>query len=139
MKCKPNNRWRSRLAVAALGAVVPFAAVTTAAQAAPSAQARLAAASAHKKVTAIVVFNAKYSQKNASKLVRSYGGKVVSQVPLIHGLAVKLPAKQARALAKNGHVAGLTLNSRVHSTGLSADDLATSFPKTVHADKVWQR
>src|SRR3954452_3073192 len=139
MKCNPNNRWRNALTVVALGAVVPFAAVPTAAVAAPSAKARLASASANHKVTAIVVFNAKTSNKAATKLVRTYGGKVVSNVPLIHGLAVKLPAKQARALAKNGHVAGLTLNSRVHSTSLDAEKLGTSFPKTVRADKLWQR
>jgi serine protease AprX len=138
----PHNGWRARLTIAALGAVVPFAAVTTAAQAAPSAHARLASVAKKapkRKVTAIVQFKATYGEKQASKLVRRHGGKVVSRVPLIHGLAVKLPAKQARTLAKNHHVAGLTLNSRVHSTGLSASQLGTSYPKTISADKLWSR
>jgi serine protease AprX len=125
----PHNGWRARLTVVALGAVVPFAAVTTTAHAVPSAHARLASVAKKapkKKVTAIVQFKANYGEKQATRLIRRHGGKVVSRVPLIHGLAVKLPAKQARSLAKNHHVAGLTLNSRVHSTSLGADALGTS-------------
>ena len=93
----------------------------------------------NRKVTAIVQFKPTFSERKAKALVREHGGKVTSRVPFIHGLAVKLPAKQAKALASDTHVVGLTLNSRVHSTGLTADQLATSYPKTTRADKLWQR
>src|SRR3954447_23310480 len=142
MNSNLNNRWRSRLAVAAIGAAVPFAVGGTVAHAAPTAKARLASV-AHKapkrKVRAIVQFKATYGEKRAAKLVRRHGGTVVSRVPLIHGLAVNVPAKQARSLAKDKHVAGLTLNTRVHSTSVSPDKLGTTYPKTIRATKVWER
>ena len=52
-------------------------------------------------------------------------------MPLIHGLAVKLPAKQAKALARDRHVVGLTLNTRVHSTGSTPARSPPSYPKTI--------
>lgn len=142
MSQESKQRWRGRLAVAAFATVVPFAVTSTAAHAAPTAQARLATAAAktpNRTVTAIVQFKPTLSEKAATKLVRAHGGKVTSKVPFIHGLAVKLPAKQAKVLAKDAKVLGLTLNARVHSTGLDANQLATSYPKTTRADKLWQR
>src|SRR4051794_26456731 len=137
-----ETRWRSRLAVTLVAAVVPSVAGTAVAGAAPSAQARLSAVAAKapaRKVTAIVQFKAGFAEKQAKKIVRAHGGKVVSRVPLINGLAVQLPAKQANALAAEPKVAGLTLNTRVHSTSVDASKLGTSYPKTIKADKLWQR
>jgi serine protease AprX len=137
-----ETRWRSRLAVAMMAAAVPIATGTAVAQAAPSAQARLTAVAAKapaRKVTAIVQFKPGFAEKKAKAVVASYGGKVVSRVPLINGLAVQLPAKQANALAADRKVVGLTLNTRVHSTGLAPGQLATTYPKTTKADKLWQR
>jgi serine protease AprX len=137
-----ESRWRSRLAVALVAAAVPSALGETMAQAAPSAQARLSAVATKapaRKVTAIVQFKPGLAEPKAKALVASYGGKVTSRVPLINGLAVKLPAKQAKALAGNGKVVGLTLNTRVHSTGLTDAHLATSYPKTTRADRLWRR
>ena len=142
MSISPKYRWRSGLSVALVATVVPFAVGGTVAQAAPSAQTRLAAVAQkapNRKVTAIVQFKPTFSERKAKVLVKAHGGKVTSRVPFIHGLAVKLPAKQAKLLASDKNVAGLTLNSRVHSTGLTADQLATSYPKTTRADKLWQR
>ena len=142
MSNSPKHRWRSGLSVALVATVVPFAVGGTVAQAAPSAQSRLATVAQKapaRKVTAIVQFKPKFSERKAKVLVRAHGGKVTSRVPFIHGLAVKLPAKQAKLLARDKNVVGLTLNSRVHSTGLTADQLATSYPKTTRADKLWQR
>ena len=97
-----ETRWRSRLAVALVAAAVPSVAGTAVAGAAPSAQARLTAVAAKapaRKVTAIVQFKAGLAEKQAKTIVRAHGGKVVSRVPLINGLAVQLPAKEAKALA----------------------------------------
>jgi serine protease AprX len=99
----------------------------------------VAAKAPARKVTAIVQFKAGLAEKKARAIVRAHGGKVVSRVPLINGLAVQLPAKQAKALARESKVAGLTLNTRVHSTGIDASKLGTSYPKSVRADKLWQR
>jgi serine protease AprX len=137
-----ETRWRSRFAVALVAAAVPSALGETVAQAAPSAQARLSAAATKapaRKVVAIVQFKPGLAESKAKALVASYGGKVTSRVPLINGLAVKLPAKQAKALAGNAKVVGLTLNTRVHSTGLTDAQLATSYPRTTRADKLWRR
>src|SRR3954469_16876069 len=135
-----NKLWRSVVPVAVAATTVAVGAVP--AQAAQTAQARVATVAAkapNKKVTAIVQFKASVGEQAAAKLVRKHQGKVTSRVPLIHGLAVKLPAKQAKALARDGKVAGLTLNSRVHSTGVDASQLATGYPKTTRADKLWAR
>lgn len=133
---------RGRLGVAIVAAVVPFAVAGPVAHAAPNAQARLATAASktpNRTVEAIVQFKPTFGEKAAKKVVKAHGGKVTGHVPFIHGLVVKLPAKQAKALAKETKVVGLTLNSRVHSTGLDASKLATSYPKTTKADKVWAR
>ena len=140
----PNTKFRrsGRLTVAVVAAVVPFAVVGPVAQAAPNAQARLATAASktpNRTVEAIVQFKPSFSEKAAKTVVKAHGGKVTGQVPFIHGLVVKLPAKQAKLLAKEPKVVGLTLNSKVHSTGLDASQLATSYPKTTRADKLWQR
>jgi serine protease AprX len=135
-------RWRSGLAVGLVATVIPFAVGGTVAHAAPSAQQRLATVAKKapaRKVTAIVQFKPALSERKAKALVRKHGGKVTSRVPLIHGLAVKLPAKQARKLARDKRVVGLSLNNRVHSTSIDSDALATSYPKTIRADKLWRR
>ncbi len=60
-------------------------------------------------------------------------------MPFINGLAVKLPAKQAKMLARDSNVVGLTLNSRVHSTGLDRRPARHLVPEDDEADKLWQR
>jgi serine protease AprX len=137
-----NQLWRNRLTAALVAAVVPFAISATAAEAAPSAQVQLATAAKKapsRKVTAIVQFKPSVSEARVAKVVAGHGGKVTSRIPFVHGVAVKLPAKQAKALAADRRVVGLTLNSRVHSTGLDASKLATAYPRTTRADKLWQR
>ncbi len=128
--------------MALVAVAVLFAFGGTAAQAAPSAQARLASVAKEapsRKVTAIAQFKPGFSERQAKVLVAKHGGKITGRVPLIHGLAVRLPAKQARLLARSDHVLGLTLNSRVHGTAVEDGALATRYPKTIRADKVWQR
>jgi serine protease AprX len=134
-----ESRWRSRLAVAFVAVAVPTSIAGTAV-AAPSARiSALAKKAPARKVTAIVQFKAGLAEKEAKAIARAHGGKVVGRVPLINGLAVQLPAKQAKALAGERKVIGLTLNTRVHSTGLDSSRLRTTYPKTTRADRLWQR
>ena len=82
-------------------ASVPFAVSGPAAQAAPSAHARLVSvAKKHprRKVVAIAQFDAGVSERKARALVRSHGGRVTHRLPAINGFAIRLPARRARAL-----------------------------------------
>ena len=85
MSYSRKYRWRGRLSVALVATVVPFAVGGTVAQAAPSAQSRLATVAKkapERKVTAIVQFKPAFAERKAKALVRSHGGKVTSRVPL---------------------------------------------------------
>src|SRR5262245_31766174 len=111
----PDSRWR-RSAVAALVAVALPLAATQAAEAAPSAVARLNSAAKHtpnRQVTAIVQFKATVTEKQARALVRAHHGRVTDRLPAVQGLAVKLPARQAGALRSAKGVLNVTLNTKV--------------------------
>ena len=58
-------------------------------------------------------------------------------LPAVNGLAVMLPAREAKALRRSTRVLNVTLNTRMRSTGVDAGRLATTYPKTVGADKLW--
>jgi serine protease AprX len=134
--------WRSRLGAALVAVAVPLALSATPAHAVPSAKARLASVAKKapaRTVTAIAQFKPGVSTRQARKLVRAHHGRVTASMSLIHGFAVKLPAKQAKALGRDRHVVALTLNTRVHSQGVSSGSLWTKFPKTIRADKLWRR
>jgi serine protease AprX len=134
--------WRSRLTVALVAAVAPVVLSTAAAQAAPSAKARLASVAKtapKRQVVAIAQFKPGFSERRARKLIRAHHGRVTAKVQLIHGFAVKLPAKEAKRLGRDRHVVALTLNGRVHGQGVNSGELGTKFPKTIRADKVWRR
>jgi serine protease AprX len=134
--------WRSRLGAALVAAAVPLALSAAPAQAVPSAKARLASVAKKapaRKVTAIAQFKPGVSDRQARKIVRAHHGRVTASMSLIHGFAVQLPAKQAKTLGRDRHVVALTLNTRVHSQGVSSGALYTKFPKTIRADKLWKR
>jgi serine protease AprX len=134
------SRWRGRTVAVLLAAAVPLAASASAAQAAPSAQARLASVakkSPNRNVVAIVQFKRGVSERRARTLVRSHHGHVTNRLPSVNGLAIKLPARDARALRRSKHVLNVTLNTRVRPTGVDAGSLATTYPKTIGADKLW--
>ena len=141
MSSSPTSRWRGRTVAALLAAaVVALAASGSAAQAAPTAQARLASVAKrtpNRTVTAIVQFKRGVSERRARTLVRSHRGRVTDRLPSINGFAIRLPAHEARALRRNRQVLNLTLNTHVHGTGVDAGSLATTYPKTIGADKLW--
>jgi serine protease AprX len=136
------DRSRSAL-VAALVAVVALLSLSVAAaQAAAPAQAPLATVARKapaRKVEAIAQFKPGFAEKKARGLVRKHGGRVTSRLPLIHGLAIKLSAKEAAALGRERGVVAVTLNAKVHGQGIDSGRLNTQYPKTIKADKLWQR
>jgi serine protease AprX len=115
---------------------------TAAAQAAPTAQAQLATlarTAPARKVEAIAQFKPAFSERKSRALVRKHGGRVTGRLPLIHGLAVKLPAAHARALGRERNVVAVTLNGKVRGQGANSGRLNTNYPKTVRADRLWDR
>jgi serine protease AprX len=136
----PKSRWRGRALAVLIVAAAPLAAGGSVAHAAPSAWARLATVakqSPNRKVVAIVQFTHNLSERQARALVRSHHGRVTDRLPAVNGFAVKLPARSARALRRNRHVLNVTLNTRVRNTGVDAGSLATTYPETIGADKLW--
>jgi serine protease AprX len=132
---------QARLSVAFAAAIAPLALGTAAAQAVPSARTQLASvarSAPSRQVVAIAQFKPSFSFKQARKLVRAHHGRVTSDLSLIHGLAVKLPAREAKRLSRNRHVVALSLNAKVKGQGVSSGQLSTTFPKTIRADKLWR-
>ncbi len=136
------DRSRSAL-VAALVAVVALLSLSVAAaQAAAPAQAQLATVARKapaRKVEAIAQFKPGFAEKKARALVRKHHGRVTGRLPLIHGLAVKLSAKEAAALGRERGVVAVTLNAKVKGQGVNSGRLNTQYPKTIKADKLWER
>ena len=135
-----RSRWRGRTIAVLFVAGLPLAASGSVAQATPTAPARLASVAKHfpnRQVVAIAQFKASVSERKARALVRSHHGRVTDRLPSINGFALKLPARQARALRRNRNVLNVTLNTRVRATAIDAGALATNYPKSVGADKAW--
>ena len=106
----------------------------------PSAHTRLvklAKKHPHRKVVAIAQFKPRVSERRARTLVRRHHGRVTNRLPAINGLAIRLPARHARALRRSRQVLNVTLDARVRSTGVDGGSLATTYPRTVGADKLW--
>jgi serine protease AprX len=136
----PKRPWRGRIVAVLFATALPLASSVPAAQAAPSARARLASVAKkhpHRKVVAIAQFEFGVSERKARAVVRFHRGRVIERLPAINGFAIKLPARRARALLRSKRVLNATLNTRVHSTGVDAGSLATNYPKTIGADKLW--
>ncbi len=132
--------WRARNVAVLLAAALPFAASGSVAEAAPSAHSRLVSvAKQHprRSVVAIAQFKAGVSERRARALVRWHHGRVTGRLPVVNGLAIRLPARQARALRRSKRVLNVTLNTAVHSTGVDGGSLATNYPRTVGADTLW--
>ena len=136
------DRSRSALVAALVAAVALLSLSTAAAQAAAPKQAQRATVARKapaRKVEAIAQFKPGFAEKKARALVRSHHGRVTGRLPLIHGLAIKLSAKEAAALGHERGVVAVTLNAKVHGQGVDSGRLNTQYPKTIKADKLWQR
>src|SRR3954464_12013570 len=153
----PNRRLRGGAVAVLLAAAVPLAAGVSVAHATPNAAAKLASAARtapNRQVIAIAQFKPGLSEAKARKIVRAHHGKITDRLPSIQGFAVKLPARQAKALRGEKLVVNVTLNTKVHNTDVTTDastsftssnsgsgsgaaaSLLTNYPKTVGADRV---
>ena len=137
------DRSRSALVTAFIAVVALLSlSVAASAQAAAPAQAQLATVARKapaRKVEAIAQFKPAFAEKKARALVRKHHGRVTSRLPLIHGLAIKLSAKEAAALGHERGVIAVTLNAKVKGQGVNSGKLNTNYPKTIKADKLWDR
>ncbi len=141
MPSSPKRRRRGRTIAVLLATAVSLTANWSAAQAAPpTATARLASvakSTPNRKVVAIAQFQHGVSERTARALVRSHHGRVTARLEAINGFALRLPARQAAALRRDRHVLNVTLNARVHTTGVDGGTLATTYPKSIGADALW--
>ena len=100
---------------------------------------------------AIVQFNAPVSEAKAQADTRGHG-RVIGNLPIIHGLAIRATAAQARALAANPDVHAISLNGTVTtqslprggrlpfmpgSPGVSAAQLQTTYDQTLGVTPLW--
>ncbi len=165
-------RWMSALAGAAilalavglalaisggqLRAVVPGAVSSAPASgSSASLDPRLATLAAHRPsagVQAIVQFNAPVSEAQAQTDAKAHG-RIIGNLPIIHGLAIQTTAAQARALAGNSDVHAVSLNGTVTtqsmpfgghlptmpgSQSVSADQLQTTYDQTLGVTPLWK-
>jgi serine protease AprX len=89
--------------------------------------------------THIVQLASGVSPADGAALVRSAGGRVTGKLPIINGLAVRLPVSGVKAVQRDGRVKALTANARVapQSTDIDPSSLATAYSASVQATKVW--
>ncbi len=103
-------------------------------------------------VQAIVQFNAPVSQAKAEADASTHG-RIIGNLPIIHGLAVQSTAAQARALAANADVHAVSLNTTVTpqslpagahlpmvpgSQSVSGDQLQTTYDQTLGVTPLWK-
>jgi serine protease AprX len=90
-------------------------------------------------VETIVQFDSGTTLEQAEADVRAVGLTPGARIPLIHGLAVEMPAKHAKQLAAKAGVRVISLNSKVKPQGVTvnASYLANAYDSSVDADKVW--
>src|SRR3954470_24155580 len=154
LSLSPSSRRTGGAVAALLAAVVPLTAGASVANATPNAAAKLASVASkapNRQVVAIAQFKPGFPEAKARKLVRAHHGKITDRLPSIQGFALKLPAREAKALRAEKFVVNVTLNTKVHNTSLattvasltstnsgsgSGGGLLTTYPKTVGADKV---
>ncbi len=121
--------------LATTGARVGFSSSPAPAAQGPSAplDPRIATLAQHhpsRSVQAIVQFNAPVSEAKAQADARAHG-RVIGNLPIIHGLAVRLTAAAASALARNPDVHAVSLNGTVTPQSLPSGGPLPAFPGSV--------
>jgi serine protease AprX len=101
---------------------------------------RLADKHPSRSVEAIVQFQNGVDVSDARRLVRSNGGRVTGQLPIINGLVARTSAANAAKLAGKDGVRVVSLNASVKRNAVGPIDsslLQTSYPDSVRAPKAW--
>jgi len=80
---------------------------------------RLADEHPGRSVEAIVQFDNGVSASSAHKLVRANDGRVIGELPIINGLAVRMSAARANGLAHKHGVRVVSLNATVNGIGFA--------------------
>jgi serine protease AprX len=92
-------------------------------------------------VDAIVQFENGVNSPNAHGLVRTNGGRVTGELPIINGLVARMSAAQANGLAHVKGVRVVSLNAAVKKTslvaGIDTSLIQTSYPDSVQAPRGW--
>jgi serine protease AprX len=102
-------------------------------------------------VQAIVQFNAPVSQARAQADAEAHG-RIIGNLPIIHGFAVQTTARQARALAASSDVHAVSLNTTVTpqslpaghlpmmpgSHSVSGDQVQTTYDQTLGVTPLWK-
>ncbi|HTX45919.1 MAG TPA: S8 family peptidase [Solirubrobacteraceae bacterium] len=160
-------RWMSALAGAAVAAIALAIALgatsgqirlvpnSSGASTAPGSSApldpRIATLAAHRPsatVQAIVQFNATVTAAKAKSDAVGVRGRVIGNLPIIHGLALSLTAAEARSLATNPDVHAVSLNTTVTTEslpfhmvpgqGLLTSELQTTYDETTGVTSLWR-
>ena len=98
-------------------------------------------------VEAIVQFETGVKPSTSRELVRTAGGRVTGDLHVINGLAARMSASEANALASRDGVRAVSLNAGVKSQSrafrgvaksvLNATGLATSYNQSLTSDQAW--
>jgi serine protease AprX len=107
--------------------------------------------------TYIVQVRAGVSLPQAGTIVRFAHGRVTGTLPIIHGLAARLPHGARARLARDARIEAVTRNARVLGQGLDVEPdvepapapvpldaldsslIATAYPASVYAPRAWER
>jgi serine protease AprX len=112
---------------------------------APSPLAQLAASHPNRQVEVIIQLRPGADPGAGDALVRSAGGAVIRDLPIIHGLGARLAAGKAQRLTANSAVHAVSLNARIKAQagaptttgGPDTSRLATAYDLSIRADKAW--
>jgi serine protease AprX len=112
---------------------------------------RIATLAAHRPsatVQAIVQFNGTVTEAKAESDAAGVHGRVIGNLPIIHGLALSLTASEARSLAASPDVHAVSLNTTVSQQslpfhmipgqGLSVSQLQTTYDETMGVTSLWR-
>ena len=136
-----GQRRRGRIAAVLLAvAAVLIASAPAVARASPRDPRLTQLAKAHptRKAEVIVQFKSGTPARQARTIVRRHHGRVTKHLRAVRGYAVQLKARDAVKLARSRRVRRVTLDAPMRTTvPPGAGTLATTYPKTVGADKLW--
>jgi serine protease AprX len=134
-----------------LRALVPSGSAASAGGSTAVLDPRIATLAVHRPATrieAIVQFNAPVTPAKADEDAAHVHGRIVGNLPIIHGLALELTAGQARSLAMGSDVHSVSLNTTVTTEslpfhmiggqGISAAQLQTTYDQTLGVLPLWR-